>query len=159
MYHIHMGMLSDEEREFIGFFWADGSMMIQRINSPRSGKKYYRPRMSITQREDGSDVLEWCKRRFGGKIYRRDKVYASLKKKGYIANPRKIWEVLGFAPCRKVAMVLVKGALPAKKKKELPTFVEFLKTAPGSGHAVTDSLRKRQESLRKKLSSLKQYSM
>jgi len=150
-------MLSEEEREFVGWFWGEGSLMISKVTSRNSKAKkpYYRPVISITQRDDDAEILEWAKRRFGGTFYKRKHTPLG---RNYVAHPRIEWQVIGFKRCRKVLEILKQGLLPSRKKKEIPVFEEFLGTAVGSGKATSPELLEKQRQLFLKLKSLHAYS-
>lgn len=154
-------MLSNKDREFIGWFWGEGTMTIKRVISRNSKdkKRYYQPTVSVTQRDDNPDIINWCKKRFGGSIYRRDAAYESLTKRGYKANPRLIWQLSGFKGCWKVIEVLRQGELPDKKKEEIKIFERFLNTSIGSGRNSSQKLLDKQEAIKMELQHYREYSL
>ena len=153
---VYIGMLSDIEREFVGWFWGEGSFLISKVKSYNSKNKkaYFRPEITITQRDDDVEALKWAKERFGGWFYHRKH---KPRLGNYIANPRIQWQVVGFRKCRIVLDVLKQGILPCKKIKEIVLFSEFLDTAVGSGRETTSGLLIKQEKMFNKLKSLHQY--
>ena len=155
----YTSMLSDEEREFCGWFWGEGSYHIKKVVSPnsKSKKPYYQPSITVTQREDDPGTLRWCVNRFGGLLVRRSTVSPSMARNGYGANPRLTWQVAGFKRCKMVVEVLSQGKLPSKKRAELQIFKEFLSTYMGSGKVSTEQSLSLQAGLKQKLSEFKKY--
>ena len=146
-----MYILKPEEREFIGWFWGEGCLMIQRVTSKNSkkGNFYYRPVMVIAQRDDDADILKWCQKRFGGQLERRAKTNNT--------NPRASWRLIGFKGCQEVVKVLSQGVLPSKKKRELVIFKEFLSSKLGSGKVMSSEIDQKFNLLRNQLRFLKIY--
>ena len=151
--------LTDEEREFIGFFWGEGYFGIRKSISWTSKDKnfQYNPVLKITQRSDNPDILNWCKNRFGGSMHYRDKTYVSLKRSNYKANPRYTWEVQGFKRVREVVNILLQGKLPDKKRDSLKIFNEFLYSGVGVGRKTTQKILDKQAELKLALINFKKY--
>ena len=152
-------MITNEEREFIGFFWGEGNMAIRKSisHSSKIKKNHFNPTIKITQREDNPFILQWCKTKFGGSIWRRDKTSLSMKRSNYIANPRLTWEVQGFKRCREVIKVLEQGILNDKKKQELKIYKEFLYSGVGAGRTTPLEVLEKQYKMKKDLSFLRSY--
>ena len=114
--------MTQEEIEFIGFFYGEGCITIQRVN--HRGNPVFRLRISISSREDDSYIIDWAKEKFGGYTYRYGK--RVMKTSGYISNPVKVWIVDSRVLTRKILELLRKGKLKSTKNKQVLLGLEFL---------------------------------
>lgn len=148
-------MLTNEEREFCGWFWGEGYMGIHKRISPNAKAKNYNylPVIKVVQRDDDIEILKWCVKRFGGRLWLR-KEYV----KGVLhASPRMYWEVAGYKRVLEIIKVLDQGIFLARKKKEIEIMKKFFLTKIGTGKVVTQEQLDTQEQLKQDLMNLKKY--
>jgi len=159
--------MTEEEREFIGFFMGEGCISITKryLKSSKGIRICYEPTLTISARVDDSKIIEWCKKQFGGSIYcYKAREIIGYKGKKYKQNPVIRWDISKLSDCKKVISILNKGILPTKKKKEILVMQQFLeektqgKRNGFQGRWFTDEQLKKQANLKKSLSSLKVFS-
>jgi len=162
-----MEYMTEEEREFIGFFMGEGCLSIKRrhLRSSKGIRICYEPQILIGLREDDNEMLEWCKKRFGGGIYYyKARKIDGYKGKGYKQNPTAVWTATKVSDCKEILSILSKGILPTKKKKEILIMQQFLKEKVKGkrrgfgGPWFTDKQLKKQANLKKLISSSKIFS-
>lgn len=148
-------MLTNEEREFCGWFWGEGYMGIHKRISPTAKvKKYnYLPVIKVVQRDDDIEILKWCEKRFGGKLWLRKEYVKGVHK----ASPRLYWEVAGYKGCKEIVKVLEQGVFNCRKKKELKIFKKFFDTKIGVGKSTSQEHLNLQEEMKQELMNLKKY--
>ena len=154
--------MKQEYIEFIGFFWGEGCLSILKASnrSQKDPRPTYLPVIQISLRKDDSEILEWCKKEFGGNLY---SFLPRQLKNGYINKPVCIWRLTGLSGCKKVLEILKLGKLPSVKQKQITLFEEFLnlksrgKRHGFQGRWYSDEELSRLAEIKSQLSSLKLY--
>ena len=121
--------MSDEEREFIGFFWGEGCLSIHRANMKtfKGIRSNYEPVIQIASRADELPILQWCREKFGGTIYQyKQRTINGYKGKQYLQNPVAIWRIQNREGCYRIIAILEQGKLPALKMRQVSIFKAFL---------------------------------
>ena len=107
----------------IGFILADGCLMLIRTKAKRKYKNkiyhyfLYTPRVNVSQRVDGIEILKDFQKRFGGYVMENK----SLK----ISRPVNYWVVSNIKMCREIARMVCKCKLPSPKKKVAKLLYEY----------------------------------
>jgi len=113
--------MTNWDREFIGYFFGEGCITIQRCLEKKT-RPYYRIKLQFSARQD-DDMLQEAKKRYGGYIYQYGR--RTQKVTGYTANPVTTWVLDDEWKCEKVIKMLLKGVLPSKKREQLELTKQF----------------------------------
>ncbi len=147
--------MSDEEREFIGFFAGEGCMY---IHTTKTGNRItYEPVFKINLRKDDFAVLKRIQELFGGSIY--------YEPKRGTRNDTASWILRSVKGCLKIITLLEKTKLPFQKNKQLSTMKEFLLTKQNkkrenfNGNWYSEEVLNKQKEYQQSLRTLKQYSI
>lgn len=120
--------MNNIDKELVGFLLADGCLTIIRQNLTRKYKDKiyhsvsYVPKVNVTQRVDGIEILNTFQKRFGGYISKN----ASIQK---ISNskPVKYWVVSNYKVCGEIARLIMNSVIPSPKRKTAKILYEYCK--------------------------------
>lgn len=159
--------MTNEEREFVGFFWGEGCLSIHKANMKTSKgvRANYEPVIQIAIRSDDLPILQWCKNKFGGNIYQyKQRKINGYMGKEYLQNPVAIWRIQNRSGCYKIIALLEQGCLPARKMQQVSIFKSFLDMkARGMRHGYqgqwfNEEQLAEHENMKQQLSSIKIFS-
>jgi len=103
------------DAELVGFLLADGCLTIIRQKLARRYKEKtyhsvsYIPKVNVTQRVDGQNILFRFQKRFGGYISKN----SSITKRG--SRPTKYWVASSHRACREIASLVKRSSIPSPK--------------------------------------------
>lgn len=124
---------SKEKAEFRGLFLGEGYATIckykARYKHFHKKKKewvikdrvWYRPQLSVSQREDNGKMIYWIQQKFGGYVCRR----TYFGKVG--GNPALVWITINHELCKKLCKILLNSSIPSKKLNSVKIILEYLK--------------------------------
>jgi len=111
--------------EFRGFFYGDGSVMLNEQRVKEHNVVLYRPRLMITLRVDSLPLLEDIQARLRGSV---DQHRGIINSWGYQCNPTARWYTCDYANILAIIRdVLLPGALlPAPKRAQIEVLYEAI---------------------------------
>ncbi len=121
------------ESEFCGFTWGEGCLLV--VTESRKGNIIFTARFRIILRADDAEILYYFQKRLGGYMYGP---YSHPP-----SNPTMSWQVVGTEKLKRIRDILSRSVLPAKKRKELALWSEFLDGVPGIGKRRTTEQKER----------------
>lgn len=134
------------DRELLGFLLGDGCMAIirQHMRSKYKEKRYdfyhYYPKVIITQRVDGEEILRTYQKRFGGYIQKN----VSIQKTG--SHPTKYWYVATIPKCLEIANLVLTSEMGSPKMEAAKIFKEFCEAKLKKGRRKATPEEKKEES-------------
>lgn len=121
----------------------------------RRGKTLLRAVAKIAVRKDDLPVLEAIQQRFGGHIFGREAMYVYGNR--LVRNPSVSWQCVSKNELLEIGRVLTKTKLPAKKMKELPLWMKFVKLIPGKGIKYSEKQRETMLKIIDELKLMRKY--
>jgi len=124
---------SKEKAEFRGLFLGEGYATICKYKArykhfhKRKGtlieknRIWYRPQLSLSQREDNGDMVYWIQKKFGGYVCRRTYFGANG------GNPALCWTTTNHELCEKLCKILLQSSIPSKKLNSVKIVLKYLK--------------------------------
>lgn len=124
-----------EKAEFRGLFLGEGYCGICKYHAKykhfhkRKGlwieknRIWYRPQMSLSQRDDNAEMIYWMQGTFGGHIYiARNKRYDGKNCRRSI-----IWITTNHELSEQLCKILLKSSIPSKKLESVRIVLKYLK--------------------------------
>ena len=104
-----------KDAEFRGLFLGEGYISIVRIKRYPKGKIVfnYRPQLSLSQRLDNRQMIDWIKNRYGGHIW----IAKNIKSRfvGINMSQAAFWTTTNSHEALKICKILEKSSIPSKK--------------------------------------------
>jgi hypothetical protein len=121
-----MNIIKDtkSDSEFRGLFLGEGYSSVVKYKYKRKyGEKSYdyqenyRPQLSLAQRGDNKEVLNWIKQRYGGNVWMQRGVGNH--------NTSYHWTITNIKEISKICEILLDGVIPSKKRKSIEIVKEY----------------------------------
>jgi hypothetical protein len=113
-----------KDLEFTGLFLGEGYCAIVRYFEKRKYKNKvyeywaYRPQLSLSQRGDNKEMLQWIKDNYGGNIW----IQRTKKENQNISYH---WSMTNIGKSLEICKILLSGVIPSKKLKSIQIVKDY----------------------------------
>lgn len=128
-----------KDSEFRGLFLGEGYAGVVKYKRKTSWKNkdgtsseknylFFRPQLSLGQRKDNKDIINWIKDRYGGSVWIARQISGSENRK-----PAFFWTITNIKKISEICGVLLDSDIPSKKRKSIEIVKEFCDWKLGRG--------------------------
>ena len=114
--------------EFRGLFLGEGYAGVVKYNRHTSWRnknglvdknyEFYRPQLSLGQRDDNKNLVNWIRQNYGGSIWVARQIKGNH-------NPSLIWTITNIEKISKICEILLDSEIPSKKMESIRIVKEF----------------------------------